>query len=356
MSISFETAVATLTSMFPDWDEETLSTLLISNNYHVERTIETVLAMSGDVSVELPATPQPTPAPMPTPMPTPAPTMMSSPTHIPPASSVPPHHHQPHQRAEEFRQRHPPRPQQRRPSTGNGRGVVPPPQQRIGYRGNHCELPETFLRAPGGFSAGANRNFTDEELALMLQNEMFQREVRQHLGDDFANNIHGQRYSVGEQQQPRGPPNTRRDPRVAGAAASTSGTGPTGIGSPNNVAAGAGADSGDLGIVKSLSSMGSAARRNLVQLAQRFSQSNPSTTGQQTHHRTGELGTSNEFKPLVDGNDDDDEEETEVISFDSGAANRSRHVLQDDPRIAVKFKADSQEEEFGSSNPLIQHK
>ena len=136
----------------------------------------------------------------------------------------------------------------------------------------------------------------------MLQNELFQREVRQHLGDDFANNFHGQRYSVGG-QQPRVAPNTRRDPRVAGAAAQS---GPTGIGSSNNVVAG-GDNSGDLGIMKSISSMGSAARRNLVQLAQRFSQSNQSSTGQQMHHRTGEMGTSNEFRPLVDGHDEDEE-------------------------------------------------
>ncbi len=138
----------------------------------------------------------------------------------------------------------------------------------------------------------------------MLQNEMFQREVRQHLGEDFANNFHGQRYSVGGNPPLRSTPNTRRDPRVAGAAPTTAG--PTGIGSPNNTVT---ADnSGDLGIMKSLSSMGSAARRNLVQLAQRFSQSNPqSNSSQQMYHRSGELGTAGEFKPLVDGNDDDEE-------------------------------------------------
>ena len=54
-SISFEAAVETLKVMFPDWDEETLTTILISNNYHVERTIETVLTMSGDNNVNNPA-------------------------------------------------------------------------------------------------------------------------------------------------------------------------------------------------------------------------------------------------------------------------------------------------------------
>lgn len=52
MSISFESAVATLKTMFPDWDEDTLSTILVSNNYHVENTIETVLSM-GDTTGEM---------------------------------------------------------------------------------------------------------------------------------------------------------------------------------------------------------------------------------------------------------------------------------------------------------------
>lgn len=55
MSISFESAVETLKVMFPDWDEETLSSILISNQYHVERTIETVLSMQGDSVVEPPS-------------------------------------------------------------------------------------------------------------------------------------------------------------------------------------------------------------------------------------------------------------------------------------------------------------
>lgn len=63
-NISFEEAVSTLKVMFPDWDEETLTTILISNNYHVERTIESVLTMSGDTNVNS-SEPAPTPAPAP---------------------------------------------------------------------------------------------------------------------------------------------------------------------------------------------------------------------------------------------------------------------------------------------------
>ena len=52
MSISFEDAVKTLKSMFPEWDEEMLGVILESNQYHVERTIEVVLSMSGEQTGE----------------------------------------------------------------------------------------------------------------------------------------------------------------------------------------------------------------------------------------------------------------------------------------------------------------
>lgn len=51
MSLSYEEAIGSLKSMFPEWDDETLGTLLMANNYHVERTIETILSMSGDTSI-----------------------------------------------------------------------------------------------------------------------------------------------------------------------------------------------------------------------------------------------------------------------------------------------------------------
>lgn len=35
MSISFEDAVATLKSIFPEWESEMLGMILTSNNYHV---------------------------------------------------------------------------------------------------------------------------------------------------------------------------------------------------------------------------------------------------------------------------------------------------------------------------------
>lgn len=99
----------------------------------------------------------------------------------------------------------------------------------------------------------------------------------------------------------------------------------------------------DLGILKALSSMGSAAKKNLSSLAERFQGKN-STNNPNTQHvmqygeSAGESGTSREFKSLVGGNDDDDEEEDEVISFGGSSAGSRAHILDDEP----------------SSNPLIQ--
>merc|ERR1711991_1210936 len=49
-NISYEEALDMLQSMFSDWDRETLSMVLESNNYHVESTIEQLLAMTGGQS------------------------------------------------------------------------------------------------------------------------------------------------------------------------------------------------------------------------------------------------------------------------------------------------------------------
>ena len=48
MSVTFEDAMGSLTSMFPEWDRDTLEALLASNDYHLERTVETVLTMDSN--------------------------------------------------------------------------------------------------------------------------------------------------------------------------------------------------------------------------------------------------------------------------------------------------------------------
>lgn len=48
MSVTFEDAMSSLTSMFPEWERDTLEALLVSNDYHLERTVETVLTMDSN--------------------------------------------------------------------------------------------------------------------------------------------------------------------------------------------------------------------------------------------------------------------------------------------------------------------
>eukprot|EP01033_Poteriospumella_lacustris_P008159 gene8160-5875_t len=272
MSISYEEAISTLKVMFPDWDEETLSTVLVSNQYHVERTIENILSMCGDADAAASTATNHAPSPPPAVQ---SPERRGS-SHVPAAAPAP----------------------------------APAPAPSSATRGIKCSLPDDFLRPPGY----QYRIFADEELALMLQNELFQREVRAMFGEDFVRQA-ASGNAAGRQHAPR-----------QGAAAAGR--------NANTPAEGASNTDGDLGILKSISSMGGAARRNLSLLASRFS------SGQQ-QTRNGETGTSREFKPLVDGNGDD-EDEVEFVSFDNRDQNRSRHVLQD--------TADTND----SENPLFQ--
>jgi hypothetical protein len=279
MSISFENAVGTLKSMFPEWDEETLTTLLMSNQYHVERTIETILSMCGDADAGVvePAAPAPSHVVQSTAINAPA-----------PAASYP-------------------------PSSGHSRSsqpvsAPPPPDSR--YRGVKSILPDDFLRPPGFQS----RIYADEELALMLQNEMFMREARQVLGPDYDFSAHQQG------RQPRSnQPNDPNRSRTVSRAVSGDGNDPTA--------------NPDLGIMKALSSMGSAAKTRLGALATRFRTGNQPT-------RNGETGNSREFRPLVDGNDEEDD----IVSFDSSRGNRSQHVLQ---------QQDDSPRDVDSENPLL---
>lgn len=109
---------------------------------------------------------------------------------------------------------------------------------------------------------------------------MFQNEVRQALGDDFVRQA---RSGGGRNQVPAG---------AAGGARKTD-------------------PATDTGMMKALASMGSATKQNLMQLAQRFSRNQTSTSGTTRSsggqmYRNGETGTAREFKPLVDSNDDDE--------------------------------------------------
>ncbi len=100
------------------------------------------------------------------------------------------------------------------------------------------------------------------------------------LGDEFFNQNRQARNSNGGSRSSSGATGApvRRDSRGNAVAA-------------NDEAA-------DLGILKALSSMGSAAKKNLSQLAERFSQGGAGA-GTQTN-ANGNTGTAREFRPLVD--------------------------------------------------------
>ena len=123
---------------------------------------------------------------------------------------------------------------------------------------------------------------------------MFQREVRQLMGDDFLRGDSGAEFGDGpyaaRSQQGRAPMN-RAHSSGAGVG------GPSRGGTINRVTPHTGGnnananDPADLGILKALSSMGGAAKKNLSMLAERFAASGSTTGG---------TGTAKEFKPLVD--------------------------------------------------------
>jgi hypothetical protein len=148
-----------------------------------------------------------------------------------------------------------------------------PSSAEFRYRGIKQDLPDGFLRPPGYQST----IITDEELSLMLQNELFQKEVRTILGDEFMT--------------PSGAHRSSRGAAVDGTASGTT----------------AGASNADLGIMKALSSMGSATKKNLTLLAQRFSAGGATSAGAARRSSRGEeTGTAREFRPLVESNHLDD--------------------------------------------------
>ena len=129
--------VETLQSMFPDWDTHDLEQMLLSNRNHVENTIDAIFQMDG-----------------------------------------------------------PPRPKTTSSSARNGTaGPMGPPNRSQStsklpasnvygetYRGIRVKLPHDFLCPPTGFVANQAASFDDEQLAQLLQDEMFQREVAMSMG------------------------------------------------------------------------------------------------------------------------------------------------------------------------------
>lgn len=261
MSITFEAAVDTLQSMFPSYDKETLSMLLQSNSNNVERTIESVLVMEGTLesvgSDNLP--PYPREPQHAAPAAAAAGASDSSSAGKPESDFAAPQ--RPHW------QEMPPTRYDGSSSSGSGHSNGKGNGSSRGGAKRRVELPEDFLRPPGWRLK--NVTLGDEQLALMLQNEMFQREARDMLGVTFQRGGPG---GVG----PAGagavrPGTTGMPPRSATATPGAAGS----EGIP------------DLGIIKGLSTLSDQARKSLNGLALRFQARNQ---GQGQGHGQGQQG------------------------------------------------------------------
>mmetsp|Transcript_25452 Transcript_25452/g.37526 ORF Transcript_25452/g.37526 Transcript_25452/m.37526 type:complete len:274 (-) Transcript_25452:146-967(-) len=252
MTLSYEEALGTLCSMFESWDRETLAAIFESNGYHVERTIETILAMEQP---ELQAS---------------EPEVDHSDT----GALI-----DMDDMGVDFGQQYS---QQRAPAE------FAPQDKNNGHRGIACTLPDDFLRPPG--RTLDKQTMRDEQLALMLQNELFQREVEQALGHHpFSDAYTSRREGSGQrmnrtQQQAEGIP--------------------------------------DMGILKMLNEMGEGMKSQLNQLAIKFNSSISGTGAQED-----ELGGT-ETRPLTarDYEEEDDDEEGPLISSTSSSAATRRAV------------------------------
>ena len=185
-----------------------------------------------------------------------------------------------------------------------------PARDSRNYRGTLCDLPNDFLRPPSTYRSN-NMNMNDEELALMLQNELFQREAFAALGSDMRGiqptgqyrsgreNMYGSRMQNSQSQQPEGIP--------------------------------------DMGILKGLSTMSAAAKAKLAELAERFQNSSSANNSGSGIFRNkvqvvSERERQTEMRRLMDDNDEEDE----VIDFGSSNNSRGQHSLNDNSRTIRK--------------------
>ena len=288
MAVSFEDAVETLAVMFPSWDKSALSELLLSNQNHMERTVEAVLMMEDPSSI-------------------PSINTYPSPDNVNSNPAIP---------TDTFNSSFPPL-----PPTTTSRGTSNTSRHSNQYRGTRCTLPSDFLRPPSQYPMNDNI-MADEQLALMLQNELFQREVRDALGDEFMYNY--------IRPQPNRPIGSN-----SGMQANNTTTNQIG---GNSVP--------DLGILKGLSSVGETAKRTLSQLATKFKSSNGSSNGSNSGNTSNQYGVTNvmhrnggrekeqEMRSLIN-HTDDDEDGAEVISFDT--TNRSSGHALDNSNYNTSF-------------------
>lgn len=218
MSMSHEEAMQLLSSMFESWERETLLAVFESNGYHVERTIESIIGME-------------------------------QPELVAPEPSASSQQQQPHLHSEPLAdllfEEYDQTPSQPAPAHSSTQSKL---------RGARVQLPDDFLRLP---KAPVDNVFLeDEQLALMLQNELFQEQVSQLLGNDFRD---GLRRNQGLRQT--GQREGGQSQREGGHSASGDGSGDI-LGIP------------DMGILTSLKGMGAGMKNQLNQLALNFNNSN----------------------------------------------------------------------------------
>lgn len=310
-SITFEAALEMLVSMFPSYERETLVMLLAANNNNVERTIESVLVMDGTLdavgSDSLPPLP---------------PSSSSSSAGVPAPPSSSSSSSRPGSRGDDFNQfgdmyggEFSRNPRSAGAKTNGAAGSTSSSgSAAASQQVRRVVLPDDFLRPPGW----RENNFTmgDEQLALMLQNELFRAEARQMLGRSYP-----------QQQHPQGQQHQHQQQGQQGQQGGGGGGGHSQEGIP------------DMGILKGLSSMSEQARRSLSQLAMRFQQSNGSSgggngTGSHSSSNGGSSSSSSsssssQYAGLLGHADEEDDEE--VISFPSNISRGTgaRHTLDD---------------------------
>lgn len=323
MAITFESAMEQLKVMFPTWDEETMSTILISNDYHVERTIEQILSMSGEISAEEVST---TNGPNNTagsrdaggnlPMAAPG-----------PGGAKPTDYYHKGRSGS---------------ANNNDSGATTRRSSNHRHRrGMKTELPDMFLRPPGYKSQG--NIIADEELAMMLMNEDFQRQARELLGEEWREELEGGRNN---NNGPNGTAPRRGSSNAQQRGSATGGAAPM--------------QRRDSSVLKSLSEMGTATKNSLSQLAQSFSRSSnnnnnagstATTTSTSGGGGIGSRSTSRRASREKSSFRSMDEDEDEVITFGGSSAGRT-HMLQNG---VANDNDDEEDDPFDSENPLIQY-
>lgn len=264
--MTFDDELNTLSQMFETWDKQTLAEIFQGNDHHMERTIECILSMESGGDIDSPqdsgsARQQ-----------SGGENLLdygydSEPTPITAVQS----------------------------SSRSGSQVIGNPgTSQDNYRGMKCHLPDDFLRPPG-----YTTSLADEQLALMLQDEMFRREVATAIG---ANGLPSPaRRSPGQPQQsqyPQGAP-----PDVTDA------------------------------IMKGLATMGEGMKKQLSALATSFNtQRRRYVNDNDTARNPLNRDTDSENVPLTHIYKEEEEEvdSGEVINFDnSPSVNRGGHSLND---------------------------